>query len=388
MRYLSVCSGIEAASVAWRGLGWEAAGFAEIEAFPSAVLHYHYPEVKNFGDFTKIGPDDVGGFGSVDLLVGGTPCQSFSVAGARLGMDDPRGNLAIEFLRLARRIGTRWILFENVPGLLSSAGGRDFGAFLGLMGECGFGWSYRVLDAQYFGVPQRRRRVFVVGHFGDWRSAAAVLFESHSLSGSPAPRRKAGQGASFCVTARYGSGHNDPTAETYVTGTLMASGAGMERPAGMASEPDFLVAHYDEDGFHYHRQKVAHPLSAIHSSGVTEDGGGRGVPIVTAFSCKDDGDDATNDLSPTLRLMHHADGGQPNGGGQVAIASATSVRRLLPVECERLQGFPDDYTLVPYRGKPASDGPRYRSLGNSFAVPVVRWIGERIAMVDSMERDV
>ena len=409
MRYLSVCSGIEAASVAWEPLKWESAGFAEIEPFPCAVLQHHYPKVKNFGDFTKIGPDDVGGFGSVDLLVGGTPCQSFSVAGARLGMDDPRGNLAIEFLRLARRIGTRWILFENVPGLLSSAGGRDFGAFLGLMGECGFGWSYRVLDAQYFGVPQRRRRVFVVGHFGDWRRAAAVLFESHSLSGSPAPRRKKRKGATLGIEIGSGGGcvtEVSPTLDTgcgdgfirnqkgvgamsaskfgnAVAGTLMASGAGMERPAGMASETDFLVAHYDDDGFHYHRQKVAHPLSELRFSGVTEDGIERGDSIVTAFTCKDDGSDATNDISPTLRSMHHADGGQPNGGGQVAIASEASVRRLLPVEVERLQGFPDDYTLVPYRGKPASDGPRYRSLGNSFAVPVISWIGSRINRVNN-----
>ena len=440
MRYLSVCSGIEAASVAWEPLKWEAAGFAEIEPFPCAVLQHHYPKVKNYGDFTKIGKDDVG---AIDLLVGGTPCQDFSVAGLRAGLAGDRGALTIEFLHLAERLRPRWLVWENVPGVLSSDGGRAFGAYLGLLGELGYGFAYRVLDAQYFGLAQRRRRVFVVGCLGDWRRAAAVLFESHSLSGSPAPRRKKRKGATLGIEIGSGGGcvtEVSPTLDTgcgdgfirnqkgvgamsaskfgsAVAGTLMASGAGMERPAGRAGETDFLVAHYDDDGFHYHRQKVAHPLSKqLRSSGVTEDGIERGDSIVTAFTCKDDGSDATNDISPTLRSMHHADGGQPNGGGQVAIAfggqsdpissiecaqpvtarngqpgsvaAGSTVRRLTPVECERLQGFPDDWTLVPYRGKPASDGPRYRSLGNSFAVPVVRWIGERIAMVSSMERDV
>ena len=173
MRYISVCSGIEAATVAWHPLGWQAAAFAEIEAFPSAVLHHPHPNVPNMGDFTKIERGDLDGE-PIDLLVGGTPCQSFSVAGKRLGMDDARGNLAIEFLRLAKRIQPRWVVFENVPGLLSSDQGRDFYTFLSLLGECGYGYAYRVLDAQYFGVAQRRRRVFVIGYLGDWRPAATV----------------------------------------------------------------------------------------------------------------------------------------------------------------------------------------------------------------------
>ena len=315
MRYLSVCSGIEAASVAWEPLKWEAAGFAEIEPFPCAVLQHHYPKVKNFGDFTKIGKDDVG---AIDLLVGGTPCQDFSLAGLRAGLAGDRGALTIEFLHLAERLRPRWLVWENVPGVLSADGGRAFGAFLGLLGKLGYGFAYRVFDAQYFGLAQRRRRVFVVGHFGDWRRAAAVLFESHSLSGSPAPRRKKRKGATLGIEIGSGGG-----CVTEVSPTL-----------------------------------------------------------VTAFSCKDDGGDATNDISPTLRSMHHADGGQPNGGGQVAIASEASVRRLLPVECEKLQGFPPGYTLVPYRGKPASDSSRYRSLGNSMAVPVMNWIGRRIDLVN------
>jgi DNA (cytosine-5)-methyltransferase 1 len=164
MRYGSVCSGIEAATVAWEPLGWEPAFFSEIERFPRAVLKHHYPQVPLHGDFQTI---KAGDYGTVDLLVGGTPCQDFSIAGLRAGMDGERGNLALEFLRLAGRLRPRWILWENVPGILSSNGGRDFGSFLGGLGELGYGFAYRCLDAQYFGLAQRRLRVFVVGYLGD-----------------------------------------------------------------------------------------------------------------------------------------------------------------------------------------------------------------------------
>jgi len=190
MRYGSVCSGIEAATVAWHSLGWVPSFFSEIEKFPREVLAHHYPDVPLHGDFTTIGADQ---YGAIDLLVGGTPCQSFSIAGLRGGLDDDRGNLALEFIRLAQRTRPRWVVWENVPGVLSSNGGRDFGTFLGALGEIGYGFAYRVLDAQYFGVAQRRRRVFVVGYFGDWRRAAAVLFERESLSGNPAPSREKGE---------------------------------------------------------------------------------------------------------------------------------------------------------------------------------------------------
>ena len=188
MKYGSVCSGIEAATVAWEPLGWKPSFFSEIEAFPRAVLQHHYPSVPLHGDFTTIKGDE---YEPIQLLVGGTPCQSFSIAGLRGGLDDDRGNLALEFLRLADRTRPRWLVWENVPGVLSSNGGRDFGSIIGGMVKLGYGIAYRILDAQYFGVAQRRRRVFVVGYLGDWRRAAAVLFEQHSLSGNLAPRRKA-----------------------------------------------------------------------------------------------------------------------------------------------------------------------------------------------------
>jgi len=201
MIYGSVCSGIEAATVAWHPLGWKPSFFSEIEAAPRSVLAHHYPDVPLHGDFTTIGANE---YEPIDLLVGGTPCQSFSVAGLRGGLDDDRGNLALEFLRLAQRTRPKWLVWENVPGVLSSNGGRDFGSILGGLVECGYGFAYRVLDAQYFGVAQRRRRVFVVGYLGDWRPAAAVLFERHSLQGHSAPSRKKGQEVAGYTASSFG----------------------------------------------------------------------------------------------------------------------------------------------------------------------------------------
>jgi len=211
IRYGSVCSGIEAATVAWHPLGWKPAFFSEIEHFPRAVLAHHYPETPLHGDFTTIGADQ---YGPIDLLVGGTPCQSFSIAGLRGGLADDRGNLALEFLRLAQRTRPKWLVWENVPGVLSSNGGRDFGAILGGMVECGYGFAYRVLDAQYFGVAQRRRRVFVVGHLRDWQSAAAVLFERKSLSGDSPPRREKREDVAGVLTSRASGGGGGPGAGT------------------------------------------------------------------------------------------------------------------------------------------------------------------------------
>jgi DNA (cytosine-5)-methyltransferase 1 len=181
MRYGSVCSGIEAATMAWHSLGWKPQWFSEIEPFPSAVLQHHYPQTPNLGDMTLIHSNPIFNETTIDVLVGGTPCQSFSVAGLRKGMEDSRGNLALEFCRIADKAKPQWIVWENVPGVLSSNGGKDFGSLLGALGELGYGFAYRILDAQHFGVAQRRRRVFLVGYLGDWRPAAAVLFESESL---------------------------------------------------------------------------------------------------------------------------------------------------------------------------------------------------------------
>jgi DNA (cytosine-5)-methyltransferase 1 len=321
VKYGSVCSGVEAATVAWHPLGWEPQWFSEIEAFPSAVLAHHYPEVQNLGDMTKFKEwtDD-----PIDLLVGGTPCQSFSIAGLRKGLDDPRGNLMLTFVAIAARYRPRWVVWENVPGVLSSNGGRDFGTFLTALGEVGYGFAYRVLDAQYFGVAQRRRRVFVVGYLGDWRRAAAVLFERESLSGHPAPSRETRQEVACFTTssiADYREG----------CGTLRAHGGDL----------------------------------------------GGGSETVIAFGAQNSasqGDSVSEHMTPTLDKSKVS-----------AVAIKEAVRRLTPRECERLQGFPDDYTLIQYRNKPATDSPRYKAMGNSMAVPVMRWIGERIQMVDGIK---
>ena len=414
MKYLSVCSGIEAASVAWKSLGWRPFAFSEVDAFPCAVLAHHYPEVPNLGDMTcfKEWPD-----ADVDVLVGGTPCQSFSVAGLRKGLADPRGNLMLTYGAIARRYRPRWLVWENVPGVLSSNGGRDFGTFLGMLGELRYGFAYRVLDAQFFGVAQRRRRVFVVGCLGDWRSAAAVLFERSCLSGDTAPSREAGEGAAGTIAggARKRGGYSTddvPITESVITMAHGQGGAeiGYDRGPTLTCNHEAPIAAYPA---------TAHTLRG-EGFDASEDGTGRGTPLVpVAFSCKDHGADA-GPLSPTLRAMGHG-ASHANAGGQVAVAmadpvpplmarssrggaqtlspghqtdghmvaDAMQVRRLTPRECERLQGFPDDYTLIPWRKKPATecpDGPRYKALGNSMAVPVMTWIGRRMLSVSEIRR--
>ncbi len=514
--------------------------------------------VINAGDFTRIGGEDVG---STDLLAGGIPCQSFSVAGKRAGLDDPRGNLTIEFARLAGRLRPLWLVWENVPGVLSIDDGRTFGAFLGMLVELGYGIAYRVLDAQHFGVPQRRRRVFVVGHLGDWRGPAAVLLDESCLSGHPAPRREARQGPaggvevgpsggrltdtaptidagckdgfvrnqlgvgvlsstdeiSHCLNAG-GMGRQDFETETLIAHSLSADGFDASEDGTGRGTPVVPVAictaHTQSNGSGF-SDDVAHTLEsgggtqAVAFAQNTRDevqlygGDGKTVGALAAqpgakqqsyiaFSSKDSGIDA-GDVAPTLRGVGH-NGSHANGGGQVAIAfaqnqdgdvlasdvmhslgtngNATSrnaptvaftlhgsdetvnaassteiagslrtrapgsienssttavlqeqpvawsggltastdiagtlqhggeggrvdgvmrpnmaVRRLTPRECERLQGFPGNYTLVEYRGKRASDGPRYKALGNSMAVPVMHWIGQRIAAVDAILHD-
>jgi DNA (cytosine-5)-methyltransferase 1 len=347
VKYGSVCSGIEAASVAWHPLGWTPAWFAEIEAFPSAVLKHHYPNVPNLGDMTKYEewPD-----AAIDVLVGGTPCQSFSVAGLRKGLDDPRGNLMLTFGALARRYRPQWLVWENVPGVLSSNGGRDFGTFLGMLGQLGYGFAYRVLDAQYFGVAQRRRRVFVVGCLGDWRRAAAVLFERHSLSGHPAPSRQARQVAATLTSPRTGGGGS------------------------------YRLDAHDVDGGFIQAVDVCPTLRA----GGNRTGGDR-PPGTDVYVCVEPAIafHPTQDPISSTEISHALNA---NANATAAVASAgMAVRRLTPEECEALQGFRRGYTAIPWRGKPASacpDGPRYKALGNSFAVPVVAWIGERIALLE------
>ena len=385
-----MCSGIEAASVAWPG--WEAVGFSEIEKFPSAVLAHHYPSVPNLGDMTRYREWEIG---AVDLLVGGTPCQSFSVAGLRKGLEDPRGNLMLVYCGILDWFKPRWFVWENVPGVLSSNGGRDFGAFLGAVAELGYGWAYRVLDAQYFGVAQRRRRVFVVGCLGDWESAAQVLFEPESLSGNPAPRREAGQTPAPTIAGCANSGGswwNGDQVTPALTQTLHNQNA--RGGHGGADNIGAIVQPYEvgncltqrmHKGINSTLDEGQTPVLAIgtdcYNGQITGDvAATMGTP---GSSVNASGPTVMQPVAPSLTASN-----DPSRSPQSAevtqqvnavYASSMQVRRLTPVECERLQGFPDGYTNIPWRGKPESpDGPRYKALGNCMAVPVMRWIGQRI----------
>jgi DNA (cytosine-5)-methyltransferase 1 len=486
MKYATVCSGVEAPSLAWHGLGWMPVWFSEIENFPAAVLKYHYPTVPNLGDMTMLHENETYKNEPINLLCGGTPCQSFSFAGLRKGLDDERGNLALHFIRILGEKRPTWFVWENVPGVLSSAGGRDFATILGGFtgrkitapkngwensGICegipdAYGIAWTTLDAQYFGVPQRRRRVFVVGHLGDWHGPAAVLFDTACLSGNPAPGRETRQGTAGRIAA------------------FLAAGG---KSAGSVNQQDLengnIVYRWQNQADGIVRDKVTAPLKA---SGTTTDE--RSVPLVIAHGQSNA--EVVRDGEPSLTCNHETPiffgipgnwiGRKPeNGGNQVEpfwnqspcltktdqhamafgwqnsehqgnscgsispaldksktpavfdLQQITSpqnrstidadkptptlstnsslhliqpvIRRFTPTECERLQGMPDNYTrihLKTYKEKritrlrPAdmwegntlmsADGPRYRAIGNSMAVPVMRWIGERIDFVHKL----
>lgn len=446
MKYGSVCSGIEAASKAWEPLGWKPAWFSEIEPFPSAVLAHHWPEVINLGDMTKIAEAVRAGYiEAPDVLVGGTPCQAFSIAGLREGLSDDRGQLTLSYVELANAIDAKRrergepesiIVWENVPGVLSSKD-NAFGCFLaGLAGESselqpsGGKWTHagcvsgperviawRVLDAQFFGVAQRRKRVFVVASARKGFDPAEVLFEFDGVRRDSAPSRSAGK-AVAALTAR-GVGTCCADDNQAQAGHLIAFGGG--NTAGHIDVATACTAHgirldFDTETFAVHgTQDPDTNCELAHKLG--RNNGQENACI--AFSYKDNGADATSDLSPTIRAGNHdkshANSGQPpaiayafkagqgaKAGGigyaeeqsptltsassgtnlAPAVMHGVSVRRLTPIECERLQGFPDNHTLIGWRGKNADecpDGPRYKAIGNSMAVPVMRWIGERIA---------
>ena len=562
MKYGSVCSGIEAASCAWHPLGWRAAWLAEIEPFPSAVLAHHYPDIPNLGDMTKL-PKLVltGKIAAPDVLVGGTPCQAFSVAGMREGLKDPRGQLTISFVeladaidhvRVARGDDPAVIVWENVPGVLSDKG-NAFGCFLGaLAGEscelqppggkwkdagCVFGpqraIAWRILDAQYFGLAQRRRRVFVVASARNGFDPAQVLFEFDGLRRDTPPRRGSGTAVAALTANGVGTcgaddnqgqaGHLIPAEGCWWDGGQVSQTLDAVLAKGQTMpEKNRFPAVLQPVAFHPTQDPISSTDGSTHAMGCGSSGGqasvaiaypllevgkrtgasttdtraGMGVgsdadPMFTlqagaqhgvavAFSSKDHGADASAELSPTLRAMGHS-GSHANGGGQIAVAVALrgreggataelgddvqnclrasggggdkahvlapvcatgevthtlkadgfdgsedgtgrgqpivthyqegqygiaeyptsgtiragripehemvlnhtemAVRRLTPREGERLQGFPDDWTLVPVRGKPAADGPRYKAIGNSMAVPVMAFIGRRIQMI-------
>ncbi|WP_338807019.1 DNA cytosine methyltransferase [Pseudomonas chlororaphis] len=473
LQFGSVCSGIEAVSLAWRPLGMEAAWFSEIEPFPCAVLAHHFPDVPNLGDMTRIAPlVRSGQVAAPDILVGGTPCQSFSIAGARQGLADPRGALTLAYVELANAIDqTRLesrrppatLVWENVPGVLSDRS-NAFGCLLGaLAGESraleppGAKWTHagcvsgprrriawRVLDAQHFGVAQRRRRVFLVASGRDDFDPAEVLFERAGLLGDPSPgfapwqgtAAPAGEGAAaaggYALNQAYGH-----------VRTTFCFGGGNTKPIDVAAcmtaqvgtkgdfETDTLIAQSVSGS-------ISHTLGTANGGkGSSEDGTGRGVPVVAvrappmAFSENSRGEVRWESGHGQVAGALSTGGGKPGQGfptvlsvafrgreqglaaelgGEVSTALRASsggkghvltpefsahfhitrnepgpgdwsqwrVRRLMPVECERLQGMPDGWTQVPYRGKPAADAPRYQAIGNSMAVPCIAWLGQRL----------
>lgn len=495
MTYASVCSGIEAPSVAWATLGWQPVFFAEIDRFPSAVLAHHYPDVPNLGDILALDPAPWRG--NVDVLIGGTPCQSFSVAGLRGSLKDARGNLTLRFVELVHGINPRFAVWENVPGVLSTHD-NAFGCFLGglvghdapiatdgrnswpdagvVTGPLGTA-CWRVLDAQYFGLAQRRARVFVVFCPRGGADPAEVLFEWEGMRRDSPPSREAGQKPAGRIAARARGGGGLGTdfecdgglIAHEVSESISASGRGTARTGSSRGQDPVVACFGGNDtrgpidlatacrakggsghGDFESETFIAHALRAD-GFDASEDGTGRGTPLVVAESLRshpgpdpragvgigEPGDpmytlqggkqhaiafdttqitspgnysnprpgDACHRLAaeahpPAVALAIRGRDGvpqvemgdeianailTPNGGrggiGCGATLQGMAVRRLTPRECERLQGFPDNYTLIPYHGKPAADGPRYKALGNSMAVPVIRWIGERIEHV-------
>ena len=525
MRYFSVCSGIEAASVAWEKLGWTPMGFAEIEEFPSEVLKTRYPTVKNYGNLENYKQWDIEP-GTIDVLVGGPPCQAFSVAGMREGMDDPRGNLSLIYFGLVKRLKPKWIVYENVPGLLSSKSGSDFSALITALADCGYGFCYRVLDSQFYGLPQRRRRVFLVGcSSGDWRHSAAVLLDGPgsfggsttkptTWKGTPPPSFTGvdassrincrPDGISGSVTRKWHKGTGGPAGDEHYN--LIATGGGdggqpdggdggvdprpvvLDRAAysqGINAKFDPLIQHSDsvpalvargphavqppiafkvrcggeysgakggevkpnERGgtgmLHYEDktftvaatqdQFVATPSQLVYENHPNDSRvtgphdvaptvaarfgtGGGNVPFVQNIQGVDLYNQAlTGDLHCPLRTagghgapavmqecisfqpgnLRRDAGAEPNAettttlkasmGDQIPhIATPMAVRRLLPSECEALQGFPKGWTDITWKGKPAPDGHRYKAIGNSMATNCMHWIGQRIQMVDDL----
>ncbi len=367
LNVLTACSGIGAPEHAWRDLPFNFIGCSEIEPFPSAVLQHHYPTVKNYGDMTKYRDWKIDE--PVTALFAGTPCQSFSVAGLRQGLDSPNGNLALVFLGMVERFAPRWVIYENVPGLLSSNGGRDFGAFLGALGELGFGYCYRTLDSQFFNVPQRRKRVFVVGYLGDWRRAAAVLFERESLSGGITKSRKTRQKVAPSVTT--GPPYSRTGNERVEVDALVVN-----RKANEAKDVSDIVMQS------LYREKGHGDYTASDTTGtLLAQEGKRAVDLVTWPA------EIGNTLGADYGDKRGANNQHINAGAPYFIPSQDRVRRITCGEAEKLQGFEPGYTDIEYRGKPAPDSQRYKALGNSMTVDVVKWIGQRIQMVEAVSNE-
>lgn len=379
MKYVSLFSGIEAATVAWEPLGWEPLAFSEIDAFPCAVLAERFPGVPNLGDITEIEwKKAVRTYGKPDVVVGGSPCQSFSVAGNREGLSGASG-LMWEYVRAVRDVKPSWLLWENVPGALSSSHGEDFRCLLEALDACGYGLAWRVLDAQFFGVAQRRERVFLVGRLGDIEGPCEVLFEPESLrwdSPSSKDKRKAlASGAGIgSKTAGWPVSAGNIGYEPEQTPTVLAE----RNDAAVCIQGDIARgAHMGQNGKGWSDDGSCYTLNTMDVPAVMHE------PVAFAANQRGEVRLQGGDGEVTGAIPASSSGKQVNG-----VVDGYAVRRLTPRECERLQGFPDDWTRVPYKGKPADechDTPRYKAIGNSMAVPVMRWIGKRIEAAERGE---
>lgn len=439
MRYVSLFSGIEAASVAWEPLGWEPMAFSEIDPFPCSVLADRYPDVPNLGDITWIDWRKFASkHGKPDLVVGGSPCQSFSVAGSRTGLEGASG-LMWEYVRAVRDLMPEWIVWENVPGALSSSSGEDFRCLLRALDEIGFGLAWRVLDAQFFGLAQRRERLFLVGRLGDVEGPCEVLFEPESLLwDTPSSREKrkelaggTGKSPGLCYQIAgniinrkpENGGHQLGVRDQDCDGAFTLTATDVHSVAVLPFDTTQVTS--PQNGSHPKWGDPCHPLCAnghvpticmgdagANASmdedlcGTLKANNDRNPPIVSQYGDISGTLTARQDSSQcvdrgqtvvAVDCRNHTVNGEVSGtlqaksnGGQSLnyinpVMCGSVVRRLTPRECERLQGFPDDWTLVPYKGKAREDcpdSPRYKALGNSMAVPVMRWIGKRLESVD------
>lgn len=393
IRYLSLFSGIEAWSCAVKDMPeYEPVAFCEIEEFQSAVLKKHFPNVPNYGDIRNL--DGRQFRGVVDLIVGGSPCQDWSCAGKRAGLGGDRSVLALEYIRILEEVRPRWIVFENVPGLLSCNSGADFQLLLQKMDELWYSCAWTILDSQYQFLAQRRRRVFLVGHTGaDWLSSAKVLLEPESMCRNPPTRRQAGKED----TGRSQEGSRN----SGVSGTLCASGAGLDRPSASGNQLDYLVQDVvpiDYSSYHLDDGDRGFGIGNSSNPAYVLRGDRHCAEAVTEREV-----DSSQDVYPiqTQNAMHNSDApaggigiGAKNGPTQTMRADGKPpavgiidepkyvVRRIVPEEAEALQGFPRGWTDIEWKGKSAPDTLRYKSLGNSMSVNVMRYIAERILAAD------
>ena len=340
LNVLTACSGIGAPEHAWRDLPFNFIGCSEIEPFPSAVLQHHYPTVKNYGDMNNYKDWKFNG-ATPDILFSGTPCQSFSISGLRAGLDSPNGNLALVFVAMVERFNPRWVVWENVVGTLSSNRGNDLFAICHALAKCGYWWAYRVLDSSGWGIPQRRRRIYLIASNRSQFHPAAVLFEQESLFRDSTK----GQGTRQNITAPIENSSGATVYENHATDS---------------------------------RIKVVDACPTITARWGT---GGNNTPIVMAVHQNQRQEVR---LSNTAFTFSSSSTAKPGQGRNAVILENQTVRRLMPSEAEQLMGFEKGYSAIDFKGKPASDANRYKALGNSMAVPVVKWIGERIQMVEAV----